>query len=471
MVRTLSSIGLLMSLNAITATASQLLAVQGPITGGIKGYPFSAYPGNISSIGYIEEEFFLSGDGIRYNVVGNLTSDGHWTLSYNSTAAYKTRILVRRLADPKKFNGDAIVEWINVSGGYDLTSGDLPGVYEGGYIWASIDAQAVGLEGNVGTNPQGLIQWDPVRYGTLNIPDDAISYDIASQAANILRTGDVTGGQIPEHVILVGASQSGSRVLGYINGVQPLNGSYDAIIPVISAGASSDFSPAPAHTSPTARSRTVFTKVRTDLEIPVFMLNSETESLYYAQSDIRQPNTQNFREWEVTGSSHANLACLIWLLPQQEVDGISSHLPDTTNVSTVSWQLTLDAIYRHVSLWIRDPTYSPPTFPHIEVAANSSGVMDYVRDDDGNAKGGIRLPDITVPVAGYNGFNNGLSGNTYPFSDSKLKVLYPTHGDYVDKVRAAAELSLSQKVILEYQSQNYTSAAEAANVPPQATRQ
>ncbi|PKK53930.1 hypothetical protein CI102_1185 [Trichoderma harzianum] len=358
MLRTLSSVSLLIGLHAIAVTANKPPIIQGPITVGTKGHPFSAYAGNISSIGYVEEEFFLSGDAVRYNVVGNLTSDGHWTLSYNSTASYKTRMLIRRPLDHKRFNGDVLVEWINVSGGFDITSTDLPGVYEAGYIWASIDAQATGIEGGA-TNPQGLIQWDPVRYGTLNIPDDAISYDIVSQAASVLRSGNVTGGQIPEHAILVGASQSGSRVLGYTNGVQPLNGSYDAIIPAICAGASSDFSPVPAHPTPGQSGRTV--------------------------------------------------------------------------------------------------------------ATNSSGVMDYVRDADGNTKGGIRLPELAVPVAGYNGINNGLSGNTYPFSDSKLNALYPTHQEYVAKVKAAAYASLHEKVILEYQVKNYTRAAEVANVPPQCT--
>lgn len=160
---------------------------------------------------------------------------------------------------------------------------------------SSIDAQATGIEGGA-TNPQGLIQWDPIRYGTLNIPDDAISYDIVSQAADVLRSGNVTGGKIAKHVILVGASQSGSRVLGYTNGVQPLNNSYDAIIPAICAGASSDFSPVPAHPTPGQSGRTVFTKVRNDLKIPVFVINSETESLHYAQNYLRQPNTHNFRE-------------------------------------------------------------------------------------------------------------------------------------------------------------------------------
>jgi hypothetical protein len=77
MFRTLSSISLLFGLYVIIVTANKHPVVQGPITTGIKGHPFSAFVGNISSIGYVEEDFFLSGDAVQYNIIGNLTSDGY----------------------------------------------------------------------------------------------------------------------------------------------------------------------------------------------------------------------------------------------------------------------------------------------------------------------------------------------------------------------------------------------------------
>ena len=38
----------------------------------------------------------------------------------DQTADYTNRAIVRRPADPAKFNGTVLVEWLNVSGGADL---------------------------------------------------------------------------------------------------------------------------------------------------------------------------------------------------------------------------------------------------------------------------------------------------------------------------------------------------------------
>jgi hypothetical protein len=55
------------------------------------------------------QEYFASGTAM------NLTNSP-------TRASYTTRILVERPADPKKFNGTVLVEWINVSAQYDIIS-------------------------------------------------------------------------------------------------------------------------------------------------------------------------------------------------------------------------------------------------------------------------------------------------------------------------------------------------------------
>ena len=61
---------------------------------------------------------------------------------------YKTRAVVYRPIDPKKFNGTVIVEWLNVSGGLDanpdwtLTHNEL---IRDGFAWVGVSAQAVGV--------------------------------------------------------------------------------------------------------------------------------------------------------------------------------------------------------------------------------------------------------------------------------------------------------------------------------------
>ncbi|KAM6476007.1 hypothetical protein HDV62DRAFT_376357 [Trichoderma sp. SZMC 28011] len=443
--------------------------IEGPITGGTHGHPFSAYVGDISDIGYVEEEYFISGQALRYNVTGNLTIDGKWTLVPIDPANYKTRILIRRPAKESDFNGDAILEWINVSAGYDLMISDGPGVYDAGYAFVGVSAQIVGIVGyqNVtGMAPLGLTEWDPERYGSLNVPDDRYSYDIYTQAANLLKSGLIPGLKA-KNVIGTGESQSGIRLNAYANGVQPISNAFDALIPVISFGQASDFSRligAP-YTGTTALAPAVPTRIRTDLKIPVHQINTESEALYVYVQGCRQPDTTLYRYWENTGGAHANLL----VLQRTAALAISDQLPNTIPVNSatadpVSWLPPLDAAYRHASRWIRTGI-PPPTFPLMEIGPSADMPLgvDYIRDSYNNTKGGARQPEITVPIAAYNGTFIGVRTN---FSDATLKSLYPTNKDYVTKMKVASSAAVKKGLILGYQATNLVNAAINANVPP-----
>ncbi|RFU24609.1 hypothetical protein B7463_g11724, partial [Scytalidium lignicola] len=441
-------------------TVAALPSVEGPITGGSRGYPFCTYLGNITELGYVEEEYFISGEATRYNVIGNFTVDGHWTLTPNDTLPYKTRILVRRPINARKFNGDVILEWINVSGGYDLMVSDGPGVYEAGYAFVGVSVQYAGLIGFAPT-PIGLTEWDPERYGTLSIPDDALSYDIYTQAAAVLRHGTILGGPKPNNIISIGESQSGIRVIAYANGVQPLTNAFDAIIPVITAGNSADFSSVPATSGPPSIT-TYPTQIRTDLTIPVFELNTETEAMIYYLEGLRQPDTNLFRYWELTGGSHANTPLLQIVNELAARDGLPvATIP--SNLDTISWLTALDAIYPLVSRWVTRTAVAPPEFPKMSILSNGT---DLARDANGNTIGGIRIPDITVPIAAYDGESAALFGTTTPFSAATLRSLYPTHSNYVNKVVAAANIAVLQKIILPYRAEQYIQTATTANIPP-----
>jgi hypothetical protein len=90
--------------------------VSGPITGGDRGQAFGAMPaGELSRSGYTESEFFLGGTAHAFKPAGPLGVDGRWTVAPESTADYKVRMLVRRPADAKRFNGIVVVEWLNVT--------------------------------------------------------------------------------------------------------------------------------------------------------------------------------------------------------------------------------------------------------------------------------------------------------------------------------------------------------------------
>src|SRR3546814_18818977 len=65
--------------------------VTGPTKGGRHGQPFGGYFGDIAQRGYVEEEYFVSGEAQRYEPVGALTADGKWAFKPAGTAPFKTR--------------------------------------------------------------------------------------------------------------------------------------------------------------------------------------------------------------------------------------------------------------------------------------------------------------------------------------------------------------------------------------------
>ena len=86
----------------------------------------------------------------------------------------------------------------------------------------------------------------------------------------------------------------------------------------------------------------------------------------------------------------------------------------------------------------------PPAPPRFEI----------VRDDAGNARGGIRLSQHAVPTATNTGVNTGgmfcgLLGSSEPFDPARLASLYSTHAAYVDKVKDVTEKNLKAGYIVK----------------------
>src|SRR6266571_7806580 len=93
--------------------ATPLPAVTGPVAVTATSFPFLAAhrlqePIDLARIGYVEEEFFVSG---RANVY-DWSPAGELTVR-TAGAPYTTRILVRRPSDPARFSGSVIVEPIH----------------------------------------------------------------------------------------------------------------------------------------------------------------------------------------------------------------------------------------------------------------------------------------------------------------------------------------------------------------------
>jgi hypothetical protein len=166
-------------------TQAELTAVvEGPITGGTHGWPFAASLRDVAALGYQEAEYFLAGTAKRYRDVDDSTArrDGRWQAEVAGEAAFRTRLLVYRPQDPARFNGTVILNWNNVTAGYDLFGAESLELFEGGFAMVFLTTQKVGIEGLPPVR-QGLAHWDRSRYGTLSIPSDDYAYDVFTQAA------------------------------------------------------------------------------------------------------------------------------------------------------------------------------------------------------------------------------------------------------------------------------------------------
>ena len=228
--------------------------IRGPITGGSHGWAFGRPLFDLAAHGYVEAEYFLSGDATTYrrDSQAEWGRDGRWRAEVAGRAPFKTRLLVYRPADPERFNHTAIVSWNNVTAGYELFQGESPEILQGGYAFVAASVQRVGVHGFSGAN-QGLAAWDPERYGSLSIPTDDASYDIFTQVAravgpNRARDGvDPLAGLGVRKVIGIGASQSAGRLGTYVNAVHPLEHAYDGFTPadlLLGAGTPLEVGPA-----------------------------------------------------------------------------------------------------------------------------------------------------------------------------------------------------------------------------------
>ena len=264
---------------------------------------------DLSEVGYTQEEFFLSGTATAYTNSSELGSDGLWDIEAGEQADYTTRILVYRPIDNADFSGTVIVEWLNVSSGFD-TAPDWGTSHvemiRQGVIWVGVSAQYVGIYGTESALvPLYLKASNPERYEALEHPGDSFSYDIYSQVAQSLRSPqgvNPIAGVIPMYIIAYGESQSAFRMTTYVNAFQPAFNAFDGYMLHVRGNGSSALSQEPQVNIPTPE--VVF--VRQDTNVPVMTFETETEVLGFRFVDARQDDTDKIRLWELAGAAHAD---------------------------------------------------------------------------------------------------------------------------------------------------------------------
>jgi len=433
--------------------------VSQPMTGGGRAFVGSPIPVRLEPLGYVPQEHQASGQAWSFEAEGDMGGDGRWRFVPAAQAPYRTRVLVRRPADPSRCSGTAVVEWLNVSGGVDADP-EWASLHEEilrrGHVWVGVSAQRIGVmggpvlvEGPDGAGAdlagRGLRRIDPARYGSLDHPGDGFSFDIFTQVARAVRSGALVRDVRPHLVIAAGESQSAFALVTYYNGVQPLTGVFDGFfvhsrgafgLPLVAPGGHADMAGAIMGGTPV-----IF---RTDGNVPVLDVQSEADVTGVLNSyAARQPDAERFRLWEVAGTAHADAHLL-----GAAADTLDCGAP----INDGPMHLVAKAGFRALTTWV-DTGDAPTGVPRLDVTAGA--VPSLRRNADGIAVGGIRTPPVDVPVATLSGEPGPspsmlclLLGTTRPLPPERLAALYGSREEYVRRYAEAADQAIDAGVVL-----------------------
>ncbi len=503
---------------AVEAAWQHLPQVSGPIAVTAQSRPFLGAQAAMEAVGYVEEEYFLSGIANVYDWTGS----GRGVKAVAGPGKYVTRILVMRPRDPARFGGNVEVTVLNASLNLDFGGPtDFARMVKQGDVWIGITTKAVTVN--------ALKKFDPVRYATLDwsnpappesrcaqptmIPtymaggkevleamakagvksswpeyEDGLVWDILGQLGLLLKSDQrsaILPGFSKPWVYMTGISQSSIYIRTWIAGFhdhyratdgKPAYDGYlgvvgPAMIRINQCAADVPLEDPSQKLAPPA--------------VPFISISSEGEmwqARYTHQADVFS-RRGGIVTYEVAGASHrANdvpglapdtvsfppIPDMIKAgLQMPGATGSASPIPAGALPNDFIWQPLVRGAFHNLQLWARSGI-KPPRAPGIELDT----MHEIRRDSYGNALGGLRMPYIEAPVAAHTGYltaggMGGVTGAKRPFTPEILTALYPDHAAYVAKFSAATDRLLAGRWISAEDAAAMKAAAAASpNVPP-----
>jgi hypothetical protein len=430
---------------------------------------------------YVEEEFFASGSATVYTYEEQPRRGV--VLPRDLGVPYKTRLIVRRPADPADANGTLVVEWWNSTASFDAAPvWDASAEFFAREGWTYVgvtnsNTPIAFLQG--GCRLGGVI---PVancrqRYATLALPENGQAYDVISQIVHALRqrgaSSPLPASYPVERVFHAGQSQQGGSVITYASDFHfPDNDGYFAQIFVlgraINSGPVCGSAGAPAYPACTPALQGRDRLVRTDLPVPVIQALSETDvasGFGPIAQDGRQEDTRSYRYYEMAGTAHAGVHQGVDVVPGLlKLEDTCLNPLNTHADGPVFGSYLLNAMWKNLERQARG--HVPP--PQGKPIAVLDGAIE--RDAFGNALGGLRLPELDVPVASYQPTNLvdeenipgilrpalpllnlfcNLSGSVFPFDAATLAELYPSEQRFAKRYRQQLRNLVARRLLLE----------------------
>lgn len=477
------------SLNPATA----LVQVAGPVPVTAQSHPFGAadhtlQPQKLAELGYIEEEFFISGQANVYDWPERGSLEVR-----TPDSPYTTRLLIRRPADAASFSGNIVVEMLNPSNLFDLNIAwalSHTQMLRNGDAWVGITAKPIAVE--------TLKQFDGERYASLSwanplaatdplncevsrdttqANENGLIWDVHTQVGAWLRSNESSNpfryssaASMAEMLYAWGYSQTGSFLYTYINAIHPEvvkadgKSMFDGYLVAVSSG------PSPINQCAPRIARDDARRPFENAGVPIIHIMSQSDYLFgigSRQADNDSAGNQ-FRRYEIAGSGHASPDELYWgpkpadlikagraVPPLACNEGPRSRFPN---------KLAFNAALVWLDQWARNDI-APPRAELIQVVDGEP-----VLDQHGNVIGGLRSPYVDVPTSTWNGNSTGesfcrIAGHEIPFSQEKLTELYSTHSAYVSAVVANVSELVAQGFLLEEDGAEIIQEAQNAKIP------
>ena len=99
--------------------------------------------------------------------------------------------------------------------------------------------------------------------------------------------------------------------------------------------------------------------IRTDLDVPVMIVETETDLTLLGYANARQPDTDLLRTWEVAGTAHADAHFMRSIVGGPRDPGLGSLIGCPEPINTGPHHEVVSAAFHDLVTWVADGTTPP----------------------------------------------------------------------------------------------------------------